>query len=155
MIKRFHANFRVLSKWLDSQKAFAKKYCYISNAFGYRRPLPEVKSPVPSDRIKAMRKAVNTPVQGTASLIMVLGIATARRRLDPTRSRFIMTVHDSVVLEVRNDYITEAIAILRDSLTHPLFEGKPLSFLSIPLAVDVEMGQRYGSLEEVPMDDAA
>ena len=155
MIKRFHANFRVLSRWLESQKAFVKKNGYIANAFGFRRPIPEVYSDDPKDKTGALRKAVNTPVQGTASIIMVLGIATARRRLDPTRAKLIMTVHDSVVLEVRDDYVDEAIKILRESLTNPIFEGKPLSFLSIPLAVDVEKGQRYGSLEEVPMDEAA
>lgn len=149
LIRRFHENFRVLSKWLDECKRFAHAHKYIANPFGFRRPLPEIVSPNYRDRAGADRKAVNTPVQGAASTIMVLGIATARRRLDPQRAHLIITVHDSVVVEVRNDYVQEAIKIIQDSLTHPVFEGKPIPFLTVPLVVDIETGLRYGSLQEV------
>jgi DNA polymerase I-like protein with 3'-5' exonuclease and polymerase domains len=81
---------------------------------------------------------------------MILGIINIRKRLDPSRARLVATVHDSVVLEVRNDYLDEALPIIKDCLENPLFKGKKLPFLNIiPLSAEFEMGPKYGTLKGV------
>lgn len=94
--------------------------------------------------------AINTPIQSAASDIMMLGIINIRKRLDMTKARLIATVHDSVVLEIRKDYVEEALPIIKDCLENPLFKGKRLPFLDIvPLLAEFERGPRYGSMTEV------
>lgn len=80
---------------------------------------------------------------------MMLGISNIRRRVDPERAKIIASVHDSVILEVRDDYIEEVLPIIKDCLENPVFKGKHLSFLSIPLEADFEIGQKYGSMDEI------
>lgn len=134
---------------MSKVQADAFKDEYIQNAFGYRRPLPQIRSSVWKEKIGAYRIAVNTPIQGTASLIMGLGIANARRRLDPERAKLVMTVHDSVVFEVRNDYVEESMPIIKECLENPIFQGKTIPFLTVPLLAEFEIGQKYGSLKSV------
>lgn len=155
LIRRFHENFKRLSLWIKETQMQATKDEFIANAFGFRRPLPQIKSKNWKERGGALRMAVNTPIQGTASLIMVLGIATMRRRLDPTKARLVMTVHDSVVAEVRDDYVEEAARIMKDSLENPVFQGKTLDFLAVPLLAEFEVGAKYGALSKYKVVERA
>lgn len=150
MIDRFHANFRKLSKWLKDMQNFATKNGYTFTLFGRRRWLPQIKSQVWKEKSSALRMAINTPIQSAASDIMILGISNIRKRLDMTRARIVATVHDSVLVEVRNDYLDEALPIIKDCLEHPHFKGKRLPFLdTIPLCAEFEIGPKYGTLKEV------
>ena len=150
MIDRFHANFKKLSAWLKNMQNFAMKNGYTYTLFGRRRWLPELKSTVWKEKASALRMAINTPIQSAASDIMMLGIINIRKRLDMTKARLIATVHDSVVLEIRKDYVAEALPIIKDCLENPLFKGRRLPFLDIvPLLAEFERGPKYGSMTEV------
>jgi DNA polymerase-1 len=93
--------------------------------------------------------AVNTDIQGTSAYLLITALTNLRNRMDPSRSRLIMTVHDSIVLEVREDYVDTIIPIMKDCLENPQFCGKPLPFLNIPLVADFEVGPKYGSMKKI------
>jgi DNA polymerase-1 len=150
MIDRFHAQFKKLSKWLKDMQNFAIKNGYTFTLFGRRRWLPQLKSKVWKEKASALRMAINTPIQSAGSDIMMLGIVNIRKRLDMTRARLVATVHDSVLIEVRNDYLDEALPIIKDCLENPHFRGERLKFLDIiPLVAEFEMGPKYGTMEEI------
>lgn len=150
-IDRFHANYRVLSKWISNMQDFASKHGYTYTLFGRRRWLPYATNKSREfsyERLCDLRAAINTPIQSAASDIMILGIDTIRQNIDPEKALIIASVHDSVVLEVREDYADEVKEIVRHSLTNPLLMGKPIDFLKgVPLKADVEVGYKYGDMK--------
>jgi len=148
-IDNFHRAYPELSMWLKEQQTFGTKHGFIQTMFGRVRPLPWYNSPDWKERKKAMNEAINTPIQSASSDIMMLGVATIRKRLDLTRARLLATVHDSVVIEVKEDYLEQSLPIIQESLEHPLLYGRELPFLSIPLKADMSIGYKYGTVEEL------
>jgi DNA polymerase I-like protein with 3'-5' exonuclease and polymerase domains len=71
------------------------------------------------------------------------------KRLDPTKMRFLATVHDSVVCEVREDYLEEFVRISKDCLENPRIGDKVALLCEImPFIAEFEVGDSYGTLEE-------
>lgn len=145
LIDRFNGTYKVLYAWLNRRVEEARKTRIITSAFGRRR---YIFGPFTS---KNEREAKNTPIQVTASDLMLLGIAQLLEegRIDRERALICASVHDSVVLEVRNDYVQELIPVLKHCLENPLLQGKKPSFITVPLLAEVEVGEKYGSMKEV------
>ena len=149
LIDNFNDKYTALTQWIKRTRSKAEKTGYAETLFGRRRPLPELKHSEWYERQKGLRMSVNTPIQGSASDILILGLINLRERMDHTRAKIVMTVHDSIVLEVREDYVQELIPIVKDCMENPLFQGKPLPFLNIPLLAEFEIGPKYGMLKKV------
>jgi DNA polymerase-1 len=103
-----------------------------------------VKDPELWKRSHFERASWNTPVQGSASDLCLQSLARVIRwiEMDAIPARLVLTVHDSVILEVRKDAVNEAIFSLKS-----IMEGD--GFLGIPLVVDVEVGATWARLESV------
>jgi DNA polymerase-1 len=141
-IDRFHAAYPTLSRWLDIKVAESRKQGFISSAFGRRRYI------LGEFTHKNEREAKNTPIQVTASDLMLLGIRAILDEVDTERCLICASVHDSVVCEVRDDYLEEAIPIIKRCLENPKLNGKKPDFINIPLLAEVEIGKRYGDMKE-------
>jgi len=86
--------------------------------------------------------AINTPVQGLAADCLKLAMARLITELaDKPYIRPIMTVHDSLVFEVRRDKAEEAIRLVTRCM-----EAVPPLDNFMPLATEVSVGERYGVL---------
>ena len=88
--------------------------------------------------------AINTPVQGLGADCLKYSMANLVKALaDKDYIRPVLTVHDSLVFEVRDDRIDEARTIVRKCMETP----PPLSNF-MPLVADAAHGKRYGQLKE-------
>ena len=144
-VDKFKKSYPKLTRYLRYQVDFACKNGYVRNLFGRVRWLPNVNSKVDwRARGKDRNAAVNTPIQGASADLMLCALYEIWCNLDKEKARLLLTVHDSVVLEVRADYVHEAAKILLEALENPKFGGKPLAFLSIPIKADLEVGFNYG-----------
>ena len=144
-ITKFKTNYPKLTKYLSYLKTFAVKNGYVRNLFGRVRWLPNVNNKKDwRARGKDLNAAVNTPIQGASADLMLCALYEIWCNLDKEKARLLLTVHDSVVLEVRADYVHEASKILLEALQNPKFDGKPLPFLTIPIKADLEIGFNYG-----------
>ena len=149
LIQRFKEGYPTLIGWQNGLVKFAKKEMYTYTCFGRRRYLPLIHSDNYKDRGKAARHALNTPVQSAGSDFMMMGVINMHKRLDPTKMRFLATVHDSVVCEVREDYLEEFVRISKDCLENPRIGDKVAPLCEImPFIAEFEVGDSYGTLEE-------
>jgi len=97
---------------------------------------------------KVNNQAVNFPGQSMASDLCLSSLIKVHWGLQERGwGRIILSVHDSLVANVRKEFIHEAIAYMCETMTTPPFES------DTPFAVDVELGPTYGDLE--PYDPAA
>lgn len=151
-IDNFHRAYPKLTRYMTYCKTFAKKNGYIYNLFGRRRWFPNITSDDYDLRKRDLNGASNTPIQGGSSDLMICGMVAIWKEIDHSRAKMIMTVHDSLVLEVREDYVDECAKIVKRNLEHPTFRGKPLEFINIPIKADIEIGDSYGHVKEIEVE---
>lgn len=110
------------------------------------RALPNITARAKGLRINARNAAVNTPIQGTGSEYCTTSIRVLDRVIEeqfPNDVRMILTVHDSVIFEVRRTAVNRFVDVAK-----PLMEGWPSDGIKLP--VDFEIGRTWGSL--APLD---
>jgi len=110
-----------------------------------------------SGRISNATQVVNYPVQGfaTADIVPLACILALHAfRLRKLKSLLILTVHDSIVVDV---YPGELEAV-RDALKWAMLDGlyaameARWNFVSdIPLAIEIQAGQNWMNMEDVPL----
>ena len=91
----------------------------------------------------------NSPIQSAASDITNRALVSIDRAFKERsmKSRLLMQVHDSVALESPPDEVKEAIQILEECMT-----AKPHTDFNVPLAVDIEISDRWGG-EKIKLED--
>jgi DNA polymerase-1 len=109
------------------------------------RPLPSIGHPNRSTRNEALRQAINTPVQGggaeycLASLIKIVELCLTEWK---DIAIVVGTVHDSIMLEVREKYALRVAA--KGKQVMESFESK-----GVPLIADVGIGRRWDAIKAV------
>jgi uracil-DNA glycosylase family 4 len=121
--------------WWDGQKA-------------RRRPLWRIADQDDALASRARNGAVNTPIQGSASDFCIASLIECVEWIESgeleDRCRLVLPVHDSLLFEVRNDFVDEAVSTVRDIMLSWNSNG-------VPLEVDMEQGPAWGSLEKIKL----
>ena len=152
-LSRYMEQFSGVKKWIDDTHVFARKNLEVVTPFGRIRHLPELGL---SDRgavSGALRQAQNAPVQATASdltLWLLLNVFTA---MDKSKAHFLVSVHDSGVYAIKDEYLDEFINILKEKMNKL---NTTFTFLKVPMKIDVSIAEpdetgkaRWGKVEEV------
>jgi DNA polymerase I-like protein with 3'-5' exonuclease and polymerase domains len=88
---------------------------------------------------KALRQAINFPIQANASdycLLSMIELAPLLRRYN---SHVILMVHDALVVESDRRYRSEVTALIQEVMQKPRFDGYP------SIRVDVKVGDNLGN----------
>ena len=149
-IKKYFEVRPKLVEYIEHVKEEAKTKGYVETIMGRRRPTPDVKSGNFMVREAAMRQAVNMPFQGSAADIMKLAMIKIQQALDALaetgerseereRARLLLQIHDSVIIECREQDAVEVAAMVKDIMenTYPL---------PIKQTVDTSIGKNWGEL---------
>lgn len=133
-----------LLEWHEECKEFARQHGYIESPIGRKRWFYNIHSRNFKLRSADERQAVNTPVQGFASDICISALADIvfSKELDHTRFSVLGSVHDAILIEVRDDYAEELSKYVKQTMEHPsVTEGLDIP---IPIVADVEVSQSWG-----------
>jgi len=138
--KRFFELYSGLPEWHERQRRFVTTHGYVRTPIGRKRRLPEIISNDKALRSGAERQAINSPVQGAAS-DMNLFAAIQIAKAFPDDVRIIATVHDAVLMEVRESRVEEILPQIK-----LLMEDREAIFeafgwdIPIPLEVEIKSG---------------
>ena len=136
--------YKGLAKWQKTTKRSASDAMFVESALGRRRYLPDIRSRDHGKRATSERMAINTPVQGLGADCLKYSMANLVKALaDKDYIRPVLTVHDSLVFEVRDDRLDETTALVQDCMQTP----PPLPDF-MPLVAEAAHGKRYGQLKE-------
>jgi DNA polymerase-1 len=142
--KAFFSKYSALSSWHERQRRLVRNLGRVSSPIGRVRHLPTINSTDDGVQAEAERQAINSPIQGLASDMMVLSMVILQEKLDKKRSKIVGNVHDSVLLEARDDYSEEAASIVKNTMENlplkRLFGWKP----NVPIIADVTIGNHWG-----------
>ncbi len=142
-IDAYFLRYPGVKKFIDDCISFAEREGFVSTILGRRRYLPEINSGNMAVRQFARRKAVNTPVQGSASDLIKAAMISIQSLIAERglRSRMLLQVHDELIFDVPRAeveaFIPEAERIMRHVLE-----------LSVPLKVSVKKGPNLCDLED-------
>ncbi len=150
---QYFENFPSIREYLDKTKAFALEHGYTETLLGRRRYFPALNSKVPFLRASAERMAINAPIQGTATAD-IIKIATRqvhermkKEKLDDS-VKLLLQIHDELIFEVKEEVVEKALPIIKEVMEGTL-ENSYLKYESpVPLVVNTETGDSWGTLEE-------
>lgn len=125
-----------------------KTYGYIDTPFSRTRYFNIKQPSLTQNQLNAMyREAINMPIQGTASDIVVTGLGRFWKefRKQGFKSKFVWEVHDSIGLDCYEDELPDLMQMGQEIL-----EGVSYGWMrNVPLVVDVEVGTHWGKLEKI------
>jgi DNA polymerase-1 len=140
---KYRERFEGLFGWIDEQHIRAKEQQEVYNPFGRVRRFPFISK---GNLHKIQRQAVNAPIQSSASDLMLGALINIHANLDPDLARIILTVHDSITVLCRDEYIDDARALIRYEMEDNL-PDLPEWFAPdgwcIPMKADIEVGQTW------------
>lgn len=142
---RFFETYPALHPWHQRQRRLAHRYQQVHSPIGRVRHLPTVRSSDSGVVGEAERQAINSPVQSFASDLMLLSLVQLNNSLPGPKARVVGTVHDSILFEVREEYVDEMVPIIRSTME----DMKPVSKkfgtkVTVPIVVEIKVGQHWG-----------
>lgn len=145
--------FPGVKKFVNKQMRFAEKHGYVLSPFGRKRRLPDAKNMRDRGKhAKALRDAINAPIQGTASDFALFSSILIREKIMrgelPSSIEQIGTIHDSLMFyldpkDMNDKVVDQLFDICRDPDTQKYFGFK---LKGITMAVDFELGLRWSKL---------
>ena len=138
-IDDYFAKRPALAAYMDQIKRQIRDIGYVETLFGRRRYFPEIKTGHQNIIQAAERQAVNFPIQGTEADLMKKAMIDLDGRLPPA-ARMILQVHDSILLECRQDSLEPVTALVKDCLESVYPE------LEIPLKVVIKTGPDWAAV---------
>ncbi|GMU69918.1 MAG: DNA polymerase I [Steroidobacteraceae bacterium] len=118
-VNRYFERYPGVKRYMDETRERAKRDGYVETVFGRRLYLPDIRSRNRQIQQYAERSAINAPMQGTAADIIKRAMIAVHAWCTNERppARLIMQVHDELVLEVREDAVTQVGDRLRECMT--------------------------------------
>jgi len=160
--EQFFKDHTGLERWYARQEREALRKGYVENLTGRRRHLPDIKFENATSKEQkakyraAVRMAINTPVQSFASDLKLMSLLAVDKAIDEEYAYLFGEVHDSILLEVRDDMLDEVIEKVLNIMSHPPLLDKFGIEMTIPIKAEVKVGQSLGEAKEyTPMRKAA
>lgn len=135
----FFAKYSRLLPWHKEQEDLCEMQGGIYNMFGRFRRLPLIYSPNKWERASAARRAINTPVQGSGSDLLISAVTQINKELKGI-AWIGATVHDSIIGECRVEDKDMVDATIRRIMKHPKVLDDFGIELLVPLDVDIGWG---------------
>lgn len=146
--KAILGRFKKLAKLIKDLLYFARRNGYVEipwdDETAHVRPLYDIAGPDDFKRSNAENSSINTPVQGRASFFCLVAIPLIQAYLDDNciPADIILTVHDSILIDVEEEYFDEVAREVKRIMEDQDNRG-------VPLVVDAKAGYRWGTLRTV------
>jgi DNA polymerase-1 len=143
-----------LLPWHAKQRRLVNEYGRVMSPLGRIRHLPDIYSPDQGVRAEAERQAINSPVQGFGSDLAVIAMIRINRILRKkgwdSYAHCLGLVHDAINLEIRNDYVSRVIPIVKKCMEDMDYLYKNFgTVVDIPIVADVALGAWWGNKREL------
>lgn len=159
LFEKYFASKPRIKDFIDETHEFATKNGYVDTLQGHRRMLRDAFSKERNIYNGAMRKSVNTIIQGTGAYLtnMSLVYIDDYLRQNNKKSKIVLTVHDSIVIDCHPDEIDEVAKVSKY-----IMENLPIDFLFIdwegkkaryPIKADCEIGKNYNDMVDYDKEE--
>ena len=146
-LNSYFAKFPEIKVYMDNTIKFCRKSGYVSNIFGRRSHFNGINDKNFNVRNFQERAAINAPIQGSASEVMRLAMIRLDKKLSEQKnsnSKMLLQIHDELIFEIPKNDEMAMIKLIEKEMTS-VSQSDYHSF-SIPLTVDINSGDNWGSL---------
>ncbi|MDC0054310.1 DNA polymerase I [Candidatus Pelagibacter sp.] len=146
-LNSYFLKFPEIKNYMESTIKFCRKSGYVSNIFGRRTHITGINDKNFNIRNFQERAAINAPIQGSASEIMRMAMIRISKKLGEikeSRCKILLQIHDELIFEVHKDDIKKYSEIIQEEMSS--VKNSDLHSFSIPLLVDVNVGNNWGDL---------
>ena len=142
-IDKYFESYYGVAKFIQNQKKFAHRNGYVYTILGRKRRLPDINSLDGKLSSYSERLSVNSAIQGTAGDITINAQlrVSKENRLKEMYCKMLIQVHDELVFECPEEYVEEAIKIIKYDMEHP-FGDSPERCVKY-LRADSDFGNSY------------
>jgi len=139
-IDAYFSKYPKIHEYLERTLVEARSSGKVTTLFGRVRYIPEIHNRSFTVRGNAERMAINAPIQGTAADLLKLAMIALERKLRDG-GRMLLTVHDEIVIEARQESAEEVAGIVKETM-------ETIFPLAVPLAVDAHWGKSWYDAKE-------
>ncbi len=129
-------------EWTRETALMLRENMYAKTLGGRIRTIDEL-DPYQSQKVIAhgVREGISTMIQGSSAEEVKKGMARAHAQTKNSDIKEVLQVHDEVVYQVPNNMVNDLI--------DTVFRTYPTNELSIPLTIDVKVGDNWGEMKEI------
>jgi len=138
-IGNYFGNFPDIKIWQETIKEKARARGYVLNLNGRRRNVAAITYGSSRLASEAERIAINMPIQSLEADIIKLAMIEIDKKLPRESGKLLLSIHDELLFEVRDDKIEETAVIAKDVMEN-------IYALKVPLTVKIESGENWDSL---------
>ena len=146
-LNSYFAKFPEIKVYMESTIKFCRKSGFVNNIFGRKSHFVSINDKNYNVRNFQERAAINAPIQGSASEIMRLAMIRLQKKLleeKNKKTKILLQIHDELIFETPKTDVKRISKIIIDEMTG-VVDSDHHSF-SIPLTVDLNTGDNWGSL---------
>lgn len=144
----FFRKYAALPVWHRRRKSEAARDKMVRGLCGATRHLPSMTSKDRGIVAATERQAVNAPIQRLGSDLCLIGAFRLQAQVHPDIARVILTVHDQVVLEIKQGYEEEVVKALCWTMQNPPLQEWFGVTAPLPFGSDAETGANLGEMDE-------
>jgi DNA polymerase-1 len=138
-IETYFYRFPRVQTYMDDTVTFAQNHRFVKTLLGRRVPTLDIHNPNRMRQENARRAAINAPIQGSAADLLKTAMVAVDRHLNPEHAAILLTVHDELILEVKEDQVDEVRKLCQDWMENALK-------LDVPTPVDYAIGNSWAEL---------
>ena len=146
-LNAYFLKFPEIKSYMDTTIKFCRKSGYVNNIFGRRTHITGINDKNFNIRNFQERAAINAPIQGSASEIMRMAMIRVNKKLEEIKEsscKMLLQIHDELIFEVHKNDIKKYSKIIQDEMSSVKVSN--LHSFSIPLLVDINVGDNWGEL---------
>ena len=146
-LNSYFAKFPEIKVYMDKTIKFCRKSGYVSNIFGRRSHFININDKNYNVRNFQERAAINAPIQGSASEIMRLAMIRLSKRLEEEKNqktKMLLQIHDELIFETPKNEVKRVSKMIVEEMSSVV--KSDLHSFSIPLTVDLNTGENWGTL---------
>ena len=146
-LNSYFKKFPEIKDYMKTTVNFCRKSGYVSNIFGRKTHLTGINDKNFNVRNFQERAAINAPIQGSASEIMRLAMIRINKEISNNKNnslKMLLQIHDELIFEESSKESKKSIKLIKDLMLS--VKDSELHSFSIPLLVDVNIGENWGEL---------
>ena len=127
--------------WHRRQRRHVRRKGYVVSLSGRKRRLPAARYAEDSpERREAERQSINSPVQSFANEINLMAALQLRKEFSRKVLRLVGTVHDAILMEVREDYVERVYKRTLEIMSRPALFDEFQIDIEVPLMAEAKIG---------------
>ncbi len=146
-LNSYFLRFPEIKDYMEKTVQFCRKSGYVKNIFGRRTHITGINDRNFNIRNFQERAAINAPIQGSASELMRMAMIRINDKFGEIKNlkcKTLLQIHDELIFEVKKEEMKEYSKIIKNEMAS--VKNSDLHSFSIPLLVDINVGDNWGDL---------